>query len=330
MQFPLYRPRRLRQNEGLRRLLRETILSKGNLVMPFFVREGKNQKVPISSMPGNFQLSVENLVKEVKGVKDSGIPAVILFGIPKKKDASASQAYAKNGIIQQAVSKIKEKVSGILVVTDVCLCEYTRSGHCGIVKTRGRRGAAQCEIDNDASLELLARTALSHARAGADLVAPSAMMDGQVKAIRRSLDEAGFTNTPIMSYSVKYASSFYGPFRQAAESPPQFGDRKSYQMDIANANEALREAGTDISEGADIIMVKPALACLDIIRRVKEKFNFPLAAYNVSAEFSMVKAAAKAGWIDEEKIILEILTAIKRAGADIIITYHAKEIANKL
>jgi len=332
MQYPVYRPRRLRQNENFRRLIRETQLRVDNLVMPFFVREGKGVKIPIPSMPGNFQFSVDNLLKEIKQVKDLGIPAILLFGIPRKKDELGSQAYAKDGIIQKAVSNIKEKVPDILVITDVCLCEYTAHGHCGVVKktARGRSCASGFEIDNDATLELLANVSLSYAKAGADIVAPSAMMDGEVKAIRQALDNAGYPNTPIMAYSAKYASSFYGPFRQAAESPPQFGDRKSYQMDIANAKEALQEVNLDILEGADIIMVKPALAYLDIIRRVKEKFCLPLAAYNVSGEFSMVKACGKLGWIDEQKIILEILTSIKRAGADIIITYHAKEAAEML
>lgn len=327
MDFPKYRPRRMRRNKGLRNLIRETRLSINNLVMPLFVRPGRNIKKPISSMPGNFQLSIDNLIKEVKELDGLGIPAIILFGIPQKKDNLATQAYSKNGIIQQAVRRIKEKVPDILVITDVCLCEYTRHGHCGIIKKKKDR---DYEIDNDATLKLLAKTALSHAQAGADMVAPSSMMDGQVKAIRQMLDKEGYINTAIMAYSAKFASSFYGPFREAAESPPQFGDRKSYQMDMANANEALREINLDIQEGADIVMVKPALAYLDIIRRAKEKFNVPLAAYNVSGEFAMVKAAGKAGWLNEKEIILEILTAIKRAGANIIITYHTKEAANWL
>ena len=330
MQYPVYRPRRLRQNENFRRLIRQTILSSDNLIMPFFVREGNNIRASISSMPGHFQLSIDNLIKEVKEVRDLGIPAVLLFGIPQKKDNQATSAYAKTGIIQKAVQNLKEKVSDILVITDVCLCEYTRSGHCGITKTQNAKGNNPYFIDNDATLELLAKTALSHVEAGADMVAPSAMMDGQVKVIRSILDKAGYVNTPIMAYSAKFASSFYGPFRQAVESSPKFGTRASYQMDMALTSEALREISLDVQEGADIIMVKPALAYLDILCRVKQEFNLPLAAYNVSGEFALVKAASKLGWIDEKKIVLEILTSIKRAGADIIITYHAKEVAQEL
>jgi len=330
MQYPILRPKRLRQNENFRRLIRETRLSANNLVMPFFVCPGKNIKKPIVSMPGNFQLSIDNLLKEAKIIQDLGIPAIILFGIPRKKDNLATQAYADYGIIQQAVRELKRKVPDVLVVTDVCLCEYTAHGHCGVIKKFAKKESLQFTIDNDATLELLAKTALSHAQAGADMVAPSAMMDGQVRAIRQILDKEGYTQTPIMAYSAKYSSAFYGPFRQAAESAPQFGDRKSYQMDMANIREALREVSLDIQEGADIVMVKPALAYLDVIAKVKEKFNLPVAAYNVSGEFSMVKAAAKLGWLDEEKTALEILTAIKRAGADIIISYHAKEVAKKL
>jgi len=345
MQYPNYRPKRLRQSESFRRLIRETHLSVDNLVMPFFVREGKNIKKPIPSLPGNFQLSIDNLIKEVKEAKNLGIPAVLLFGIPDKKDELGSQAYAAGGVVQKAVREIKNKIPDILVITDVCLCEFTSHGHCGVFKSRSpstvhspqkkpkNRGLSTMDrgpIDNDATLELLAKIALSQAQAGSDMVAPSAMMDGQVKVIRQILDEEGYVELPIMAYSAKYSSSFYGPFRQAAESAPKFGDRLSYQMDIANAKEALREVSLDIQEGADIVMVKPALAFLDIIRMVKEKFDFPLAAYNVSGEFAMVKAAAKLGWLDEERTVLEILTAIKRAGADIIITYHAKEIVEKL
>jgi len=313
-------------------MIQQTHIAPDNLVMPLFVRPGKNIKKPIPSMPGNFQVSIDNLIKEARQVKNLGIPAVLLFGIPKKKDNLATEAYAKDGIIQQAISRIKEEVRDILVITDVCLCEYTASGHCGVIKKikNQKSKIKNYELDNDATLELLAKTALSHAQAGADMVAPSAMMDGQVSAIRQILDKNGYENLPIMAYSAKFASSFYGPFRQAAESKPQFGDRKSYQMDTANSDEALREVGLDIQEGADIVMVKPALAYLDIIRRVKEKFNIPLAAYNVSGEFAMVKSAAYQGWLDEKGIILEILYSIKRAGADIIITYHAKEVANWL
>jgi porphobilinogen synthase len=327
MQFPAYRPKRLRKNENFRRLIRETALRADNLVMPFFVREGKNIKKPIPSMPGICQLSVENLLKEVKEVKALGIPAVLLFGIPDKKDTRGSGAYAKDGIVQKATARIKEKVPDLLVSTDVCLCEFTSTGHCGIVK-HARNDV--CCLDNDATLELLSRTALSQVEAGADIVAPSAMADGQIKAIRAILDGHGYQETPIMAYSAKYASSFYGPFREAAESSPKFGNRRAYQMDPANADEALREIALDVKEGADIVMVKPALAYLDIIARAKAKFNLPIAAYNVSGEYAMVKAAAKAGWLEEERTVLEILTAIKRAGATIIITYHAQEIAEKL
>jgi len=331
MQFPLYRPKRLRQNENFRRLIRETRLSVDDLIMPFFVREGKNIKKPIASLPGNFQLSVDNLIKEVKETAALGIPGVLLFGIPDKKDEAASEAYAKDGIVQKAVKEIKEKVKDILVITDVCLCEFTSHGHCGVFKkSKSYSPKGPCNIDNDATLELLAKAAVSHAQAGADMVAPSAMMDGQVKSIRSMLDASGFLNTPIMAYSAKYSSSFYGPFRQAAESTPKFGDRKSYQMDAANSDEAMREIALDIQEGADIVMVKPALSYLDIITRAKQEFNIPVAAYNVSGEFAMVKAAGKLGWLDEERAILEILTSIRRAGADIIISYHAKEIAGKL
>ena len=327
MKYSTYRLKRLRQNENFRRLIRETKLSADNLVMPFFVREGNNIKKPISSLPGNYQLSVDNLLKQVKICKALGIPAVLLFGIPDKKDEFGSGAFAKRGIVQKAIAAIKEKVPGILVIADVCLCEFTSTGHCGIVK---KDSGADCRLDNDATLDLLAQTALSQVEAGADMVAPSAMADGQVKAIRGILDDNDYPEVPIMAYSAKYASGFYGPFREAAGSAPKFGNRKSYQMDPANYREALREMSLDVKEGADIIMVKPALAYLDIIAKAKEKFNLPIAAYNVSGEFSMVKAAAKAGWIDEEKITLEILNAIKRAGADIIISYHAMEVAKIL
>ncbi len=319
MSFPDYRPRRLRKNEHFRRLIRETALSVDDLVYPLFVTFGKKVKKPITSMPGHFQMSVDHLVKEVKEARDLGIPAVLLFGIPEKKDEFASGAFAEDGIIQVAVRAVKEAVPEILVITDVCLCEYTSHGHCGMLDGDS--------VENDSSIEVLGETALSHAAAGADMVAPSAMMDGQVLAIREALDEKGYDDIPIMAYSAKYASCFYGPFREAAESAPRFGDRKSYQMDPANSDEAIREMTLDVEEGADIIMVKPALPYLDVIRRAKEEFDLPLAAYNVSGEFSMIKAAANMGWLDGEKAMMESLTAIKRAGADIIITYFAKEAA---
>jgi len=322
MFFPAYRPRRLRKNENLRRLIRETKLSIDDLVYPLFAVEGKGVKKPINSMPGNFQMSVDHLLKEVKAAKDLGIPAVLLFGIPDEKDENATGAFRKDGIIQRATREIKDKVPDILVIADLCFCEYTSHGHCGCLKDG--------DVDNDATLEMLAETAVSQAKAGADIVAPSAMMDGQIEAIRDGLDEAGFENTPIMAYSAKYASCFYGPFREAAESAPQFGDRKGYQMDPANSDEAMREIGLDIEEGADIIMVKPALPYLDIIRRAREEFDHPIAAYNVSGEFAMIKAAAQMGWLDGERAMMESLTAIKRAGADIILTYFAPEAARLL
>ena len=322
MQFPEYRARRLRKNENFRRLIREISLSVDDLVYPLFAVPGKSVKKPITSMPGQFQLSVDYIAKEAQKAHELGIPAVLLFGIPAKKDEMATGAFAKDGIIQQAVKRIKNEVSDILVITDVCLCEYTSHGHCGMLEK-------DC-IQNDATLEVLAETAISQARAGADMVAPSAMMDGQVAAIREALDENAFEDIPIMAYAAKYASSFYGPFREAAESSPQFGDRKSYQMDPANADEAIREISLDVGEGADIIMVKPALAYLDIICRAKQEFDLPLAAYNVSGEYSMIKAAAQLGWLDEEKAMIESLTAIKRAGADIIITYFAPQMAKLL
>jgi len=303
-------------------MIRETHLIPDDLILPLFVRPGKGVRQPISSMPGHFQLSIDLLVKEVKEAKSLGIPGVILFGIPEKKDEMGSEAYAEGGIIQRAVRAIKEKVEGILVITDVCLCEYTSHGHCGVVKDR--------KILNDETLDLLSRQALSHVKAGADMVAPSDMMDGRVGAIRKSLDENRFEDIPILAYAAKYASSFYGPFRVAAESKPQFGDRKSYQMDPANGDEALREVQLDIEEGADMVMVKPALPYLDIIYRVKQAFNMPVAAYNVSGEFALVKAASQLGWIDGEQVMMESLIAIKRAGADLILTYFAKEAAQKL
>ena len=322
MNFPDYRPRRLRKNENFRRMIRETGLSVDDLVCPLFVTHGSGVKNPISSMPGNFQMSIDNLVEEVKKIKDSGIPAIMLFGIPEAKDEEGSGAWAENGIIQQAVREIKDEVTDILVITDVCLCEYTSHGHCGVLDGS--------EVDNDATLELLARTALSHVLSGADMVAPSAMMDGQVCAIREMLDDEGYEDIPIMAYSAKYASCFYGPFREAAQGAPQFGDRRAYQMDPPNSREAIREVALDIEEGADIIMVKPALPYLDIIRRVKDEFDLPVAAYNVSGEFSMIKAADKLGWLDGKKAMMESLVSIKRAGADIIITYFAREAAELL
>lgn len=322
MQFPEYRGRRLRKNDNLRRLVRETKLSVDDLVYPLFAVPGKSVKKPINSMPGQFQLSVDYIAKEAREAFELGIPAVLLFGIPAKKDESGTGAFAKDGIVQQAVKRIKNEVPEILVITDVCLCEYTSHGHCGILE--------KGQVQNDMTLEVLAETALSQVRAGSDMVAPSAMMDGQIAALRETLDENGLEDIPIMAYSAKYASSFYGPFREAAECAPQFGDRKSYQIDPANADEAIREISLDISEGADIIMVKPALAYLDVIYRARQEFDLPLGAYNVSGEYSMIKAAAQLGWLDEEKAMLESLTAIKRAGADIIITYWAKQLAQVL
>ncbi|MBN2284769.1 MAG: porphobilinogen synthase [Deltaproteobacteria bacterium] len=322
MYYPEYRPRRLRKNENLRKMVRETVLSVDDLVYPLFVRPGKKIKKPIASMPGHFQLSPDNLVREVRSARDLGIPAVLLFGIPESKDEEGTGAYDREGIIQRAVRAIKKKVPDMLVITDVCLCEYTSHGHCGILDGD--------DVDNDATLEILAETALSQAEAGADMVAPSAMMDGQVLAIRDILDEEGFEHIPIMAYAAKYASCFYGPFREAAEGAPQFGDRRTYQMDPSNSDEAMREIMLDVEEGADIIMVKPALPYLDIIRRAKQEFDLPLAAYNVSGEFAMIKAAAKLGWLDGDRAMMESLTAIKRAGADIIITYFAKEAAKLL
>ncbi|HEY7716221.1 MAG TPA: porphobilinogen synthase [Candidatus Binatia bacterium] len=319
MDFPKYRPRRLRRNEKLRNLIRETTLQPNNLIFPLFVGPGEDKAQPVASMPGICQLTVDRAVRECHEVVALGIPAVILFGIPERKDAIGSEAYDERGVVQRAIRAIKEKFPELLVITDVCLCEYTDHGHCGVIKDG--------DVENDATLELLAREALSHARAGADIVAPSDMMDGRVGAIRKILDDNGFTQTPIMAYAAKYASGFYGPFREAAESTPQFGDRRSYQMDPANAEEALREVELDIREGADIVMVKPALAYLDIIYRVKQQFGYPVAAYNVSGEYSMIKAAGQNGWIDEPRIMMETLFAIRRAGADMILTYFAKEAA---
>lgn len=324
--FPAYRPRRLRQTPALRRLICETNLNGAQLVLPMFVRTGRNVRRPVAAMPGVFQLSPDQLVREAERAYKAGVPAVLLFGIPDRKDEKASGAYATNGIVQVAVRQLKKAIPELIVITDVCLCEYMSHGHCGIVK-QSARGA---KILNDPTLDLLARTAVSHAAAGADIVAPSDMMDGRVRAIRAALDKNGFADTPIMSYAAKFASAFYGPFRQAAESAPKFGDRRSYQIDPGNAHEALREVAMDIAEGADIVMVKPALAYLDVLYRVKTEFGYPTAAYAVSGEYAMLKAAAARGWLDERAVLLEMLTAIRRAGADIIITYAACEVAGWL
>ena len=320
--FPQVRLRRLRRTEVLRALVRENRVEVGDLVYPLFVVEGKGIKEEITSMPGIFRYSPERLLPEIEEVAVLKIPAVLLFGIPKNKDETGRQAYHPEGVVQQAIRAIRSSVPELIVITDVCLCEYTSHGHCGIV-TNG-------EVDNDRTLPLLAKTAVSHVEAGADIVAPSDMMDGRVKIIREALDEKGFQHIAILSYAAKYASAFYGPFREAAESAPQLGDRRAYQMDPPNVREALREVEQDIAEGADIVMVKPALAYLDVIRQVRNTFNHPLAAYNVSGEYAMVKAAAQRGWLDERQAVLETLTAIKRAGADFIITYHAKEAARWL
>lgn len=320
--FPISRLRRLRRSAALRDMFRETWLSVADFIYPLFIVEGENIKKEISSMPGQFQLSIDNVLHECEELRSLGIKSVLLFGIPIEKDEVGSQAYAQDGIIQRAIRAVKQTFPDMLVITDVCLCEYTSHGHCGIVRD-GR-------IENDETLLLLAREAVSHAESGADIIAPSDMMDGRIDAIRKALDEAGFGETSIMAYSAKFASAFYSPFREAAESAPQFGDRKTYQMDFGNSDEAMREIALDISEGADIVMVKPALSYLDLIRRSKDTFNIPLAAYNVSGEYSMVKAAAASGWLDEEKVIMEILASIKRAGADVIITYFAKDAARVL
>lgn len=319
MGFPEIRPRRLRANEQIRRMVRETILTPDNFIYPLFVTHGKGVKKEIGSMPGNYQQSIDNIVKDCMEIQGLGIPAVILFGIPERKDETGSESCSDHGAVQHAVRAIKDRTPDLVVITDVCLCEYTSHGHCGVIKNG--------KVLNDPTLELLAKEALSHAKAGADMVAPSDMMDGRVAAIRRMLDTEGFADIPIMAYAAKYASGFYGPFREAAESTPQFGDRRSYQMDPPNSREAMREVALDIEEGADIVMVKPALSYLDIIHQVKTSFHLPVAAYNVSGEFSMVKAAAKLDWIDGTRVMLEILTSIKRAGADMILTYHAKEAA---
>lgn len=322
MYFPEYRPRRLRASGVLRDMVRETSLGVNDLIYPLFAIHGSGVRNEITSMPGQYQISVDNLAAEAEAVAKLGIPAVILFGLPEIKDEVASGAYAEDGIVQQAVRAIKKAVPELVVITDVCLCEYMSHGHCGVIN--------ESEILNDVTLELLAKTAVSHAEAGADMVAPSDMMDGRVAAIRAALDMDGLANTPIMAYSAKYASSFYGPFREAADSAPAFGDRRSYQMDPANSMEAMREISLDVDEGADIIMVKPALSYMDIIAAARAEFDYPLAAYNVSGEYSMVKAAAQKGWIDERKLTMEILTSLKRAGADLILTYHAKDAAKWL
>jgi porphobilinogen synthase len=324
--FPTVRMRRRRYHPLIRNLVRETRLSVDSLILPLFVRPGRGVKKEIPSMPGNFQLSVDRLVEEVGEAVELGLKSFILFGIPERKDAVGSSAADDEGIVQQALRALRKAHPDILLITDECFCEYTDNGHCGVLSDHGGRR----DVDNDATLPLLAEQCVSHARAGADMVAPSGMLDGMVQAVRQGLDSAGFTWLPIMSYAAKYASGFYGPFRDAAESPPQFGDRGGYQMDPANGDEALHEVALDLAEGADIIMVKPALSYLDIIRRVKERFGVPVAAYNVSGEFAMVKAAAQKGWIDERRVALEILTSIKRAGADIILTYFARDVAHWL
>ena len=322
MLFPDARGRRLRANANFRRMIRETNISVDDLIMPLFAIDGKSVKKPIASMPGQFHLSCDNIVKTAQQAKDAGVPAIILFGVADKKDALATRAYASDSIVQRAVAAVKEKVPDITVITDVCLCAYTDHGHCGVVD----KGI----VDNDASLDLIAKTALSHVQAGADMVAPSDMMDGRVGEIRQTLDEENFSHIPIMSYAVKYSSAFYGPFREAADSAPQFGDRKTYQMDPANSLEAIREATMDIEEGADIIMVKPALSYLDIIYRLKEEIDLPIAAYNVSGEYSIMKAGEMMGWVDAKAMIMETLVSIERAGAHIILTYSAIDVAREL
>ncbi|MBI5741143.1 MAG: porphobilinogen synthase [Nitrospirae bacterium] len=322
MSFPIHRPRRLRLNRIIRNMVRETHITPDDFIYPLFVVEGKGVRKKISSMPGCFQMSVDEIVKEAQGAYKLGVPAVILFGIPEHKDEKGTEAYNPKGVVQRAIRAIKDKVPELVVITDVCMCEYMSHGHCGVIK--------KGQILNDPTLELLAKEALSHVKAGADMVAPSDMMDGRIMAIRSILDANGFENIPIMSYAAKYASAFYSPFREAAESTPSFGDRRSYQMDPANRREAIKEVALDIEEGADIVMVKPALAYMDIISDVKDTFDLPVAAYNVSGEYSMVKAAAKMGWIDEMRVVLEILTSMKRAGADLILTYHAVDAAKEL
>jgi len=318
-QYPVIRHRRLRYNPLVRDLVRETVLTKNDLIYPLFVVPGEKIKKEIKSMPGVFNLSIDELIKECKEIRDLGIPAVILFGIPEHKDEVGSEAYAENGIIQRAVRALKAEVKDLLIITDVCMCEYTSHGHCGVLNGE--------EILNDETVSLLAKEAISHAEAGADMIAPSDMMDGRVAAIRKALDYKGFNKIPIMSYAAKYSSGFYGPFRDAADSTPAFGDRKSHQMDIGNVNEAIREVAEDIEEGADIVMVKPAGAYLDVIRKVKDTFGMPTAAYQVSGEYAMIKAAGANGWIDEERVMVESAIAIKRAGADMFLTYFAKDLA---
>lgn len=322
MAYPVERMRRTRSSENLRRLVRETSLSVNDLIMPLFVCPGNRVKNEITSMPGNYHMSVDVLVEECKKIRDLGIPGIILFGLPETKDLLGSDSYSETGIIQQALRTLKREIKDLIIITDVCFCEYTSHGHCGVLE--------HGTVNNDATLELLCKQALSHVEAGTDMIAPSDMMDGRVGAIRSALDAGGFKNTPIMAYSAKYASAFYGPFREAAGSAPQDGDRKGYQMDPANSDEAVREVRLDISEGADIIMVKPALAYLDVIYRIKQKFRMPLAAYNVSGEYAMIQAAARKGWIDGDKVTLEVLNSIKRAGADIILTYAAVDAARLL
>jgi porphobilinogen synthase len=320
--FPEYRPRRFRRTENLRRMVRETTLTVDQLVYPLFVLPGKGIKNPIQSMPDVYQFSVDRLMDEVATVVRLKLPAVLLFGLPQKKDAEGSEAHSDHGAVQKATRAIKEAYPDLVVITDVCLCEYTSHGHCGLLQGQ--------EVDNDPTLEILAKVALSHARSGADIVAPSDMMDGRVRAIRHALDENGYAQVGILSYAAKYCSGFYGPFREAADSAPKFGDRRAYQMDMANADEALREIAMDLEEGADMVMVKPALSYLDIIRRVKDRFDWPVAAYNVSGEYSMIKAAAAQGWLDEKRVMMEVLFSIRRAGADLILTYFAKEAAKVL
>jgi len=322
MYFPTLRPRRLRRKASLRKMVQENRLTVDDLIYPMFVMYGNDQANEVSSMPGVFQYSIDRLLPAVGEVVELGIPAIILFGIPEEKDELGTGAFVDDGIVQQAIRVIKEKYPELLVITDVCLCEFTSHGHCGIIN--------EGEVMNDPTLEYLARTAVSHAKAGADMVAPSDMMDGRVAVIREQLDENGYSHIPIMAYSAKYSSAFYGPFRDAADSTPQFGDRRSYQMDPPNGDEAIKETALDIEEGADIVMVKPALAYMDIIRRVKEEFGYPLAAYNVSGEYSMIKAAAAKGWIDEKGVVMEMMIGFKRAGADLVLTYFAKDIAKWL